>query len=247
MRRLLLSFLCLLPFVPVRAQYAGGFNAAGLIAPAVLAGTGIGVHYLGHESLEVSLRDYVQQNVRNGASFLDAGSYVQYVPSVMHLGLGLAGARSGHSFLDRTVESGIAHLSALCLSRVPKLLFNAQRPDGGNKSFPSGHSILAFTGAELVRMDYGAGWAAGTYAAAVFTGADRIYGDRHWLGDILAGAGLGILSAKIGGWLLGPVKGLLGLPDSSWDGLEGRRVSIAFAPLADPYSHTYLASFGLVF
>ena len=30
----------------------------------------------------------------------------------------------------------------------------------------------------------------------------RLYNNRHWLNDVLAGAGVGIISAQIGNWLL---------------------------------------------
>lgn len=248
MKRLLLVVLCLLPFTPAGAQYASGFRAEQLIAPVLLTSAGIGIHYLGHDAMEVPLRDFVQQDLRQGAPYHDIGSYVQYAPSVMHIGLGLAGANSRHSFVDRAIEASLAHLSTLALSRIPKLVLRSLRPDGRDyKSFPSGHTTLAFTGAELVRMDYGAGWASGAYAMAVFVGADRIYGDRHWIGDVVAGAGLGILSARIGGWLLEPVKNLLGIPDITWDGLGSRRAQLSFVPVADPASNTYIASFGLYF
>ncbi len=58
-------------------------------------------------------------------------------------------------------------------------------------------------GAELVRMEYGNkiyGWSA--YAIAGSVAFLRIYNNRHWLNDVIAGAGVGILSARIGYWLL---------------------------------------------
>lgn len=249
MKRLCLVLLCALTVMPVRAQYASDFKCTQLLAPVLLTGAGLGLHYLGHEAIEMPLRDYVQQDIRQGGTtpFYDIGSYVQYVPSSMHIGLGLLGARSQHAFLDRTIESSIAHLTGLALSRIPKLIFNAQRPDGGSKAFPSGHSILAFAGAELTRMDYGAGWGAGAYALAAFVGVDRIYGDRHWIGDILAGAGLGVLSAHVGGWLLQPVKNLFGIPDIGWDGFGRRKTELSFVPVADPVTNTYRASVLLQF
>ena len=37
---------------------------------------------------------------------------------------------------------------------------------------------------------------------AVATSALRVYNNHHWLSDVIAGAGVGILSARIGYWLL---------------------------------------------
>ena len=39
------------------------------------------------------------------------------------------------------------------------------------------------------------------YAVAAGTGFFRMYNNRHWLTDVLAGAGIGILSAEIAYWL----------------------------------------------
>lgn len=256
MRRACLLLLLLAVTVAAKAQYAAdtlsrpSFRASQLIAPGLLLGAGTGVHYFGHQALEVPFRDYVQTDLREGIQlpFVDAGSYVQYIPSSLHLGLGLLGCNARKPFTDRFIESSIAHLAALCLSRVPKHLLHNLRPDGSDyKSFPSGHATLSFTGAELTRMDYGAWWGAGTYALSAFVAAERIYGDRHWLGDVLAGAGVGILSAHIGEWLLEPVKSLFGIPDCSWDGLGGRRVQLSLAPCIDPATSYYTASFSVVF
>lgn len=40
------------------------------------------------------------------------------------------------------------------------------------------------------------------YAVACGVAFLRLYNDRHWLNDVIAGAGVGILSARIGYWLL---------------------------------------------
>jgi membrane-associated phospholipid phosphatase len=39
------------------------------------------------------------------------------------------------------------------------------------------------------------------YAVATGTGLFRIYNNRHWLTDVAAGAGIGILSTKIAYWV----------------------------------------------
>ena len=53
-------------------------------------------------------------------------------------------------------------------------------------------------GAELVRMEYGGWYGIGAYTIAVGVGFMRMYNGRHWLHDVVAGAGVGILSARVG-------------------------------------------------
>ena len=197
---------------------------------------------------DVRVNAFIQDDLRKDAPFYNLGDYTRFVPSTMHMGLGLLGAPAKHALLDRTVEATIAHACALSLGYAFKYTVNRERPDGSdNRSFPSGHTLFSFTGAELTRMDYGLGWGAGAYAVAVFTAGERLWGNRHWLTDVLAGAGIGILSAHAGAWLLDPVKQLLNLPESSWDGPWGRKASFAFAPVADPISGTYAATLALEF
>ncbi|WP_290121359.1 phosphatase PAP2 family protein, partial [uncultured Duncaniella sp.] len=42
----------------------------------------------------------------------------------------------------------------------------------------------------------------GAYSVAVGVAFLRLYNGRHWLNDVIAGAGVGILSARIGYWML---------------------------------------------
>ena len=215
MNKLLLVFILLFPAVCMNAQWA----------------------------VDASVRGFVQTDIRQGRSLssFDAGSVVRFAPAVAHLGLGLVGVKSKHALLDRSIESVVAHGFGVGGGFLLKRLVNRMRPDGSTSdSFPSGHAILAFTGAELLRIDYGWGWGAGGYAIGLAVGADRLYRDRHWLTDVLAGAGIGILSAHLGAWLLEPVKNLFGIPALKWDGL-------AFAPLADPFTGSYGASVSMVF
>ena len=81
-----------------------------------------------------------------------------------------------------------------------------ERPDNSTKnSFPSGHTFTAFTGAEVLRREYGEEYpwiAVAGYTVATIVGMMRIYNNRHWAGDVLAGAGLGILSTTLVYWVL---------------------------------------------
>ena len=81
-----------------------------------------------------------------------------------------------------------------------KYAVNAERPDGGGQSFPSGHTSAAFTGAEFIREQYGWGWGGAAYLAASYVGYSRIASERHHGRDVLAGAVIGILANHLGPW-----------------------------------------------
>ena len=59
-------------------------------------------------------------------------------------------------------------------------------------AFPSGHASAAFGVAEVVRILYGNHCGGLLYGFAIITGLSRIHDNRHWLSDIIGGAGLGI-------------------------------------------------------
>lgn len=75
-----------------------------------------------------------------------------------------------------------------------KYTIDAPRPNGGSNSFPSGHTSVAFTGAEFIRKEYGWGWGVPAYVAAGFVGWSRVASQNHHARDVVAGAALGILS-----------------------------------------------------
>ena len=72
-------------------------------------------------------------------------------------------------------------------------------------SFPSGHTYMAFAGAELLRKEYGSDYpwrAIAGYTIATLVGLMRVRNNRHWVGDVLAGAGLGILTTDLVYWVI---------------------------------------------
>ncbi len=70
-------------------------------------------------------------------------------------------------------------------------------PFDGHASFPSGHAAYMFAFASAVD-EATEGWMAPVlaYSAATITGLSRIYHDRHWLTDVVAGAMMGGLTAR---------------------------------------------------
>jgi hypothetical protein len=62
----------------------------------------------------------------------------------------------------------------------------------GNSSFPSGHTLMAFTAAEIASQEYPSLWVQiPSYLVATSVGLSRIAADQHWVGDVLASALLG--------------------------------------------------------
>jgi membrane-associated phospholipid phosphatase len=86
-----------------------------------------------------------------------------------------------------------------------KRLTGIERPDGSSKTaFPSGHTATAFMGAEFLYQEYKyESILYGTFGYLIASGTAflRIYNNRHWFTDVVAGAGVGILSSKIAYWI----------------------------------------------
>jgi membrane-associated phospholipid phosphatase len=66
------------------------------------------------------------------------------------------------------------------------------------RSFPSGHTVMAFSAAAAVTSEVsrwwpGAEWYVGPlmYGGASLTGLSRMYNNKHWATDVLVGAGVG--------------------------------------------------------
>jgi membrane-associated phospholipid phosphatase len=109
----------------------------------------------------------------------------------------LVGRASGH---EGVASLGNNLLRAQILSQsvvqAAKYATHRARPDGSNNhSLPSGHTATAFATAGVVQRHFG--WKAGVpaYAFAGYVGASRMAANRHYLSDVLLGAGVGIAAA----------------------------------------------------
>lgn len=129
---------------------------------------------------------------------------LQYVPIVAYAGLGfIPGVKHEHHIGDRFLAGATAYVCMTAVCQGLKHAIGEPRPDSDKaNSFPSGHTATAFCGAELTRIEYGNAYGAVAYAFAATTGVLRIVNNRHWCNDVLAGAGIGFLSAHVGYWLL---------------------------------------------
>lgn len=73
-----------------------------------------------------------------------------------------------------------------------KYMVKKKRPDrSDNRSFPSGHSSLAFADASFVMRRYGWKFGVPMYAVAGYVAWGRTYARKHDLWDVAAGAAIG--------------------------------------------------------
>jgi len=132
-------------------------------------------------------------------------NYTQYLPAAMVYGYNLAGIKGKHNFKERTIIYGTSQLISAAFVLPLKHLVKEERPDQSNNlSFPSGHTAAAFSSAHFLFREYQDDhfWLAiSGYPIAVFTGVYRTLNDKHWVGDVVAGAGFGILSTELAYWV----------------------------------------------
>lgn len=79
-----------------------------------------------------------------------------------------------------------------------KFAVDKERPDKSNdRSFPSLHTGISFTGAAFLQRRYGWKWGAPAYAVASYVGWSRVYAKKHDWWDVAAGAAIGVGSAYL--------------------------------------------------
>lgn len=131
--------------------------------------------------------------------------FSQYSPMGTVFILNLSGIEGRHRFKERLTIYATAYLIMGTTVLTLKNLAKFDRPDGSStNSFPSGHTATAFLGAEFLWQEFKdkSVWIGiAGYTIAAGTGFFRMYNNRHWLTDVAAGAGIGMLSTKIAYWL----------------------------------------------
>jgi membrane-associated phospholipid phosphatase len=183
-------------FAPETARIVGTFALAGLA-----------VSHWDHASVEGTSERLSKSACKFGN--IGGGFYVQAGASLATYAIGRAtGTPQLASLGGDLVRAQI--LSQLFVQGT-KFAVGRQRPDGSNSlSFPSGHSASAFATATVVQEHFG--WKAGVpaYTFAAFVGASRLASSKHYLSDVVIGAGIGIAAGRTVTLPLGGEKFALG-------------------------------------
>ena len=143
--------------------------------------------------------------------------YTQFFGPAMVVGLKLGGYEGRSDWPRLLASAGMSYAIMAGLVNGIKYTAKEMRPDGSTaNSWPSGHTATAFVGATLLHKEYGLTrspwWSVAGYGVATATGVMRVLNNRHWISDVMSGAGIGILSTELGyaiGDLFFKQKGLL--------------------------------------
>jgi len=166
------------------------------------------LHSASLQHLNKSISEEVQEDMRGFSTRVD--DYLKYAPTATVYLLNAAGVKGRHQFLGRSV---ILVMSTILSSQIVTSLKHSThtlRPDGSTfNAFPSGHTTTAFIGAEMMNQEFGyrSPWySIAGYTLASGTAALRVMNNRHWLSDVIAGAGIGMLSTKLCYWIYSKVE-----------------------------------------
>lgn len=130
---------------------------------------------------------------------LSVGTYVfgriMHQPKVSHLGMDLLRAQA-------VTELMVGPL---------KLAVRRARPDGSNRqSFPSGHAAITFAAAAVIERHLGWKKSVLAYVVASYVATSRLHDNRHYLSDVVFGAGVGLVAGRTvtrhgrSNWTFGP-------------------------------------------
>lgn len=156
----------------------------------------------------------IERTISNGFNprrkLTSIDDYTQYVPAAAVFAMDAAGLKGKHKPQQQLLLYALGNVTTAVIVQPIKRIVGRERPNKSDfRSFPSGHTSTAFVAAEFLHQEYGhySPWISiAGYATAATTGYLRMYNNEHWLGDVLAGAAIGMASTKFIYWMNGRIK-----------------------------------------
>jgi membrane-associated phospholipid phosphatase len=147
---------------------------------------------------------------RYGGLQYNAADYLMWAPSATVYVMDAFKAKSTHNFKQHLIlDAGSIVITGALGFGMRVISRNIKSFNTNNTDFPSGHTANAFRGAEILHQelkDKHPLLSYSGYVIATSVGVLRIYGKQHYFSEVLAGAGLGILSTKITYWIFDKIK-----------------------------------------
>lgn len=198
-------------------------------------------------ALDSSIRDFIQGDVRGGASN-DVSDFFHDFGDTRLLAIGLGATYVGGELIgDRRLrETALLAEESLLLASVLglgiKWVTQRDRPNTGNSptswspfsfdtsntSFPSGHAINAFSVASVIASEYQDYALVGplAYGVATATALSRLNQNKHWASDVFVGAAIGYFIGKMI-VRFNPFNPARGVTVRPWGGADSRGLSLA--------------------
>lgn len=131
--------------------------------------------------------------------------YLQYAPYASVLTLKACGVKSRDDWSKLAATTVASWVASAGVGWVLKHSVKETRPDyTDQKSFPSGHTIIAFAGATALHKEFGkvSPWiSVAGYSVATYVAVDRVVKKRHYWYDVAAGACIGFAATEVTWWL----------------------------------------------
>ncbi len=184
------------------------FSAKSLFVPGFFIAYGVtSLKNEGLTSINLEFMEEIQEEHPHFRTKLD--DYLMFSPAAGAFLLEATGVKGKHNMKDKFIIYGSSLALMTLTVTVLKNITQQLRPDGSKyNSFPSGHTATAFMSAEFLSSEYGfrSPWyrVAG-YSLAGGTGVLRMYNNKHWFADVVAGAGIGILCTKFNYWVFNKI------------------------------------------
>jgi membrane-associated phospholipid phosphatase len=166
-----------------------------LLKQSILPASLIGVGFIINKS---SFDKTFQKDIRNNVGLnykTNVEDYLAFAPVAQMYLADLAGIKSKNNWFDQGKYLFISNLFSVGITQLIKKSNQKLRPDGTPDSFPSGHSTIAFTNATVLYHEFHNSspvLAYSGYAFAATVGYFRMANNKHYLSDVLVGAGIGI-------------------------------------------------------
>lgn len=142
-------------------------------------------------------RNYVKQN-RTGSTNWD--TCLKWAPLVAFVASDLFRNEIKKELTQDIIKAAVGELIVKATVQPLKTIYKRRRPDGDKESFPSSHTATSFLGSELLRQKCSEehfAVACSGFAVSVGAAALRLYHNRHWFSDVVCGAAIGVLSARL--------------------------------------------------